>query len=166
MSAPLQPAQPGDARLLIDQILDDAVRRRASDVHLEPTADALEVRFRIDGLLESVQQHDPELGRSLVTRLMVMAQLLTYRLDVPQEGRATVHVPSSPTPLDLRLSIMPTVHGLRAAVRMPAELVQPHTLAELGLPKPVLDGLERFAREDAGMLIVTGPAGSGKTTTI
>jgi type II secretory ATPase GspE/PulE/Tfp pilus assembly ATPase PilB-like protein len=155
-----------DARLLIDQILDDAVRRQASDVHLEPTADGLEVRYRVDGLLETVSAHDATLGRSLVTRLMVMAQLLTYRLDVPQEGRATVQVASSPRPLDLRLSIMPTVHGLRAVVRMPAELVQPRTLAELGLPKGVLDGIERFARADSGMLIVTGPAGSGKTTTI
>jgi type II secretory ATPase GspE/PulE/Tfp pilus assembly ATPase PilB-like protein len=68
--------------------------------------------------------------------------------------------------MDLRLSIMPTTHGLRAAVRMPAELVQPRTLAELNLPAGVMRGLERFAAGDAGMLIVTGPAGSGKTTTI
>src|SRR5204863_417287 len=103
---------------------------------------------------------------SLVTRLMVMAHLLTYRLDVPQEGRATVVVASSPKPLDLRLSVMPTTHGLRAAVRMPAELIQPHRLSELSLPVSVLAGLQRFVSSDSGMLILTGPAGSGKTTTI
>ena len=155
-----------DARLLVDKLLDDAVRRRASDIHLEPTTDGLEVRLRVDGLLETVDNVDATVGRSMVTRLMVMAHLLTYRLDVPQEGRATVEVPSAPKPMDLRLSIMPTTHGLRAAVRMPAELVQPRTLNDLGLPRNVIAGLERFARADAGMLILTGPAGSGKTTTI
>ena len=155
-----------DARVLVDQLLDDAVRRRASDIHLEPTADGLEVRFRIDGMLETVATHDLLVGRSLVTRLMVMAHLLTYRLDVPQEGRASVVVASSAKALDLRLSVMPTTHGLRAAVRMPAELMQPHRLGELNLPAAVLAGLERFAASDSGMLILTGPAGSGKTTTI
>ena len=155
-----------DARLIVDQILDDAVKRRASDVHLEPTGEKLEVRYRIDGMLEVVGSHDVTVGRSLVTRLMVMAHLLTYRLDVPQEGRVSAVVPSSPRPVDLRLSIMPTMHGLRAVVRLPAELIQPHTLEELNLPESVLQGLHRFAASDAGMLILTGPAGAGKTTTI
>jgi general secretion pathway protein E len=155
-----------DAPLLVDQMIDAAVKRRASDIHLEPTADTLEIRFRVDGLLETVDRVEAPVGRSMVTRLMVIARLLTYRLDVPQEGRATVHPPSAPQPLDLRLSIMPTTHGLRAAIRMPAELVQPHQLSELSLPANVTQGLQRFARADAGMLILTGPAGSGKTTTI
>jgi type II secretory ATPase GspE/PulE/Tfp pilus assembly ATPase PilB-like protein len=112
---------------------------------------------------------------------MVMARLLTYRQDIPQEGRLTIALstePGRPAPdradmaplsdsqLDLRLAIMPTTHGLRAAVRLPAELIQPHTLAELHLPDSVLAGLKKFAASDAGMLILTGPAGSGKTTTI
>src|SRR5262245_7680942 len=99
-----------DARSLVDQILDEAVARRASDVHFEPTADSLEVRYRIDGLLETVHTHDTTVGRSLVTRLMVMAHLLTYRLDIPQEGRATIAIASGPQPIDLRISIMPTMH--------------------------------------------------------
>jgi type II secretory ATPase GspE/PulE/Tfp pilus assembly ATPase PilB-like protein len=155
-----------DARPLVDALLDDAVRRRASDIHIEPTADGYEVRVRIDGLLETVESCDAATGRTLVTRLMVMARLLTYRLDVPQEGRMSVTLPSAANPLQLRLSMMPTTHGLRAAVRMPAELIQPRTLAELNLPEGALNGLRRFAAGNAGMLIVTGPAGSGKTTTI
>jgi type II secretory ATPase GspE/PulE/Tfp pilus assembly ATPase PilB-like protein len=162
----MQNGRCSDARVLVDQLLDDAVRRRASDVHFEPTSDGLEIRFRIDGLLETMRTVDAEVGRSLVTRLMVMAHLLTYRLDVPQEGRATVALASAPQPLDLRLSIMPTTHGLRAAVRMPGELVQPHSLNELRQPASVIAGLERFAASDSGMLLLTGPAGSGKTTTI
>jgi general secretion pathway protein E len=85
---------------------------------------------------------------------------------VPQEGRVSVTVPASQRALDLRLSIMPTTHGLRGVVRLPAELVQPRGLSELSLPATVMRGLEKFAHTDAGMLIVTGPAGSGKTTTI
>jgi len=95
---------------------------------------------------------------------MVMAQLLTYRLDVPQEGR--MELPVEGQTLHLRVSVMPTTHGLRAAVRMPAELLQPKALDDLGLPEPTLAALRSFARSDSGMLIVTGPAGSGKTTTI
>jgi len=167
-SAPIsvKPTVSMDARLLVDQILDEAVRRRASDVHLEPTGDELEVRFRIDGLLETVQKHDATVGRSLVTRLMVMAHLLTYRLDIPQEGRLRVNVEPGTRTLELRLAIMPTTHGLRAAARLPAELVQPHTLSELSLPVQFMQGLERFATADSGMLLLAGPAGSGKTTTI
>ena len=155
-----------DARPLVDRLLDDAVRRAASDIHLEPTADGYEVRLRIDGLLETIAKHDAVAGRSIVARLMVMAHLLTYRLDIPQEGRLTANVSSSPTELNLRLAIMPTTHGLRAAVRLPAELVQPRTLEELNLPPSVMHGLKQFATGESGMLILTGPAGSGKTTTI
>ncbi len=153
-----------DARPLVDHLLSDAVRRRASDIHVEPTADGYDVRFRIDGLLETINRQDTVTGRSIVARLMVMAHLLTYRLDIPQEGRLTATVAS--TELDLRLAIMPTTHGLRAAVRLPAELVQPRTLGELHLPDSVMSGLKSFAASESGMLILTGPAGSGKTTTI
>ncbi|HEX8525092.1 MAG TPA: ATPase, T2SS/T4P/T4SS family [Tepidisphaeraceae bacterium] len=155
-----------DARAAMDELLDQAVVAGASDVHLEPAGDSLEARFRVDGLLSTVQKVPASAGRALVQRLMVMAQLLTYRLDIPQEGRATVVTKSSKTPMDLRVSVMPTTHGLRAAVRLPAELVAKRSLDELELPPSVTDGLKRFARTDTGMLILTGPAGSGKTTTI
>lgn len=160
-----EPARP-DARLLVEQMLDEALRRRASDIHLEPTANALEVRFRVDGLLEKISEHEPAAGRNMVTRLMVMAHLLTYRLDIPQEGSATIDAPTAGKTLEIRVAVIPVSHGLRAAVRMPADLLQPKSLHDLGLPKPVLQGLEQFAAADAGMLILTGPAGSGKTTTI
>jgi general secretion pathway protein E len=155
-----------DARPLVDDILRQAVARRASDVHFEPTADGLEVRYRVDGLLETVARHDATTGRSLVTRLMVMAQLLTYRLDIPQEGRASAQVAGVERALELRISVMPTTHGMRAAVRLPAELISPHKLDELRLPVSVMEALRRFAETDSGMLVLTGPAGSGKTTTI
>jgi type II secretory ATPase GspE/PulE/Tfp pilus assembly ATPase PilB-like protein len=100
----------------------------------------------------------------MVNRLMVMAELLTYRLDLPQEGSASVIFHDKP--VELRVAIMPTTHGLRCAVRLPAELLQPKTLADLGLPLAAIDGIKRFIAAPSGMLAVTGPAGAGKTTTL
>jgi general secretion pathway protein E len=97
---------------------------------------------------------------------MVMGQLLTYRLDVPQEGRVKIVVPSAKEAVEVRLAVIPTTHGLRAAVRMPAEMNLARRLTDLNLPPRAIDGLQSFAASDAGMLIVTGPAGSGKTTTL
>lgn len=159
------PRQTTDAREAVDNLLAQAVSKRASDVHLEPTAQGYEVRFRIDGLLEKVDQLDIPTGRSYVSRLMVASQLLTYRQDIPQEGRLTVRVPSLDNPLDLRLSVMPTTHSLRAVVRLPAELIQPRSLDQLSLPVRAMRGLSDYAAADSGMLLLCGPAGSGKTTT-
>lgn len=150
----------------VDTLIASAIARNASDLHLEPTADGYEARLRIDGLLETVCHFDSATGRSMVTRLMVMAHLLTYRLDLPQEGRARFQAADRENAIELRVAVIPTTHGLRAAVRMPAELIQPRRLEDLGLPAAAMNGLQRFAESDAGMLIVTGPAGSGKTTTI
>lgn len=149
---------------MVDMILVDAIGKRASDIHVEPAGDHYAVKFRIDGLLETAARFEPAAGQALVARLMVAAHLLTYRLDIPQEGRLTFTHEGNV--LELRLAVMPTTHGLRCAVRMPADQIQPTELASLGLPENVLQSLDRFSRADAGMLILTGPAGSGKTTTI
>lgn len=149
-----------------NRVLNDAAERHASDVHFEPTADGYEIRFRLDGLLSTYQQIDHETGRTVVSRLMVMANLLTYRVGVPQEGRFAVPLESISASPTLRLAVMPTTHGMRAVVRLPAELSQPRDLETLGLPASVLDHLKRFAETDQGMLLFTGPAGSGKTTSI
>jgi general secretion pathway protein E len=151
---------------LVEALLDEAVRRKASDVHVEPLAEGCEVRFRIDGFLQPAEKYSAEVGRLIVTRLMVLAKLLTYRAEMPQEGRATVTLPSAAEALELRVATVPTTHGVRAAVRLPAELIGPHNLDELGLPSPAMEGLRRFAAMDAGMLLVAGPAGSGKTSTL
>ncbi|MBC8109282.1 MAG: Flp pilus assembly complex ATPase component TadA [Anaerolineae bacterium] len=157
-----------DARQIVDDLIDRAIAGRASDIHVDPGADGFQIKFRVDGLLETVESHPPDLGRMMVTRLMVMAKLLTYRPGVPQEGRASVVSKSleKKSPIELRVSIMPTTHGPRAAVRLPAELLQPQSLEDLLLPAHVLTGLHRFAHADSGMLLVIGPAGAGKTTTI
>ena len=154
-----------DARPLVERLLLAAVQRRASDLHVEPVAGGYQVKFRIDGLLEPADTLSSESGQAVVNRLMVLAHLLTYRQNVPQEGRLSAAV-ADHGPLEMRLSVIPTRHGLRAVVRLPAELLQPRRLTNLALPPPVLAALEHFARQEAGLLAVTGPAGSGKTTTV
>lgn len=157
-----------DAPAYVDALLARALEAGASDLHLEPVPDAVEVRLRLDGLLQRLEALPEDLGKSAVLRLMVLAQLLTYRLDIPQEGR--IRISHAGRPIDLRLAIMPVAHGLRAVVRLPADLTQPRRLDDLGLPARILQSLHRFAAADAqdagGLLLVTGPAGSGKTTTI
>src|SRR4051794_16925336 len=158
-----------DARAYVDQLLDRALKAGASDAHFEPVAKGMEVRLRVDGLLETVEKLPEDIGRSAVLRLMVMGQLLTYRLDIPQEGR--IRLADEGQGVDLRLAIMPVAHGLRAVIRLPATGPpaigsEGAGLAALGLPEQSVEALQHFARSDGGLLLVTGPAGSGKTTTI
>jgi len=153
-----------DIPTFVQTTLASAVAERASDVHVEPQADECEIRFRIDGLLQPHAVLPLDTGAAMVTRLMVMAQLLTYRRDVPQEGRAAIALDASGT-INTRISIMPTTHGLRAAVRLPAELTQPRSLEALQLDPPAESLIERFISSDSGVLMIVGPAGAGKTTT-
>ncbi len=148
----------------VERLLASAIERRASDVHVEPGESDATVRFRLDGLLSDVAHVSPDDGRAIVNRLMVMAQLLTYRLDVPQEGRATIKANDGRS-VDLRIAIMPTAHGLRAAVRLPAELSGLQSIEDLSLDEGTLSLIDAFLRADSGALLVVGPAGSGKTTT-
>jgi general secretion pathway protein E len=177
-----EPSSSTDPPAYVDGMLGRAVRAGASDVHVEPISGGVEVRFRVDGVLEAVEKLPADVGRAVALRLMVMAQLLTYRLEIPQEGRIRWEMPDAAKrsagvalgrALDLRLAVMPVAHGVRAVVRLPAELTQPRGLDDLGLPARCVESLKGFSRGtgaggtgDAGMLLVTGPAGSGKTTTI
>lgn len=152
-----------DIRPQVDTLLARALERRVSDIHIDPVPDGFDIRFRIDGLLQSIDHVPPPTGQAIVNRLMVMARLLTYRRDIPQEGRIRF---SHPSPMDLRLSVIPTLHGLRAVIRMPADLIAPQRLDELNLSSASHQFLRQFCQADSGMLVIIGPAGSGKTTTI
>lgn len=159
-------SQASDTPLKVTALLELALAQNASDVHLEPVANGYEIRMRVDGMLQVIDQFDQPIGRSMVTRLMVLGQLLTYRQDLPQEGRINILLPSQKSEIDLRIAIMPTTQGLRAVVRMPAELVSPRGLDQLGLPQKVLSVLNQFIQGQQGLLLITGPSGCGKTTTI
>src|SRR5438309_979967 len=100
-------AGPERVSLLVDQVLGDAIRRSASDVHLEPTHRNVEIRFRLDGVLQPVASLSRELGPNLVARLKVLAELLTYRQDIPQEG--SIRQEQTRYGADMRVSTFPTV---------------------------------------------------------
>jgi type II secretory ATPase GspE/PulE/Tfp pilus assembly ATPase PilB-like protein len=151
-------------RQLVECVLAEAVQLCASDVHLEPMHRALEIKFRLDGVLQLVASLPRELAPNVVARLKVLAELLTYRLDIPQEGRlqdAAAHFG-----VDMRISTFPTVHGEKAAVRIFEAAGRILDLEHLGLTPDVFEALQRLLRERSGAILLTGPSGSGKTTTI
>ncbi len=147
---------------MVDDLLQRAIARRATDIHFEPTAEGLKVRFRVDGMLSDNDLFPPSLAENVVSRLMVMASLLTYRGDVPQEG--SFQVQSKNGVMDVRAAVFPTVRGQRVALRLLGSRAQVGELQELGLAEATQQELRRLIRRPHGLFLVTGPAGSGKTT--
>jgi general secretion pathway protein E len=147
---------------LVGLILDESRRALASDVHLQPTPDGLEMRWRIDGVLRLIGVLPVSLASSTVARLKVLSELLTYRNDVPQEGR----IRGATGEGEVRVSTFPTLHGEKAVIRLFAASGRFLRLDDLGLPVDVRDSLTRALLETSGAILLTGPSGSGKTTTI
>lgn len=149
---------------MVDLILTDAVAKSASDVHFEPTHRSLEVRYRLDGVLQPAAALGREIACNVVARLKVLAELLTYRLDIPQEGRLVDAIKSFG--VEMRISTFPTIHGEKAAVRIFDPAPRTLDLDQLGLAAPVLEALKAILKLRSGAILLTGPSGSGKTTTI
>jgi len=147
---------------LVDALLAASVAVGASDLHLLPTADGLQATWRIDGVLQPVGKISPELAANVIIRLKVLARLLTYRNNVPQEGRITAEGSS----VEVRISTFPTLFGEKIVARNLPRGAQPlANLAELGLPTEVQQSLRNALSQTSGALVIAGPAGSGKTTT-
>ncbi|HTI51037.1 MAG TPA: GspE/PulE family protein [Planctomycetaceae bacterium] len=149
---------------LVAAILAAAREGQATDVHLVPAAGTLEMHWRIDGVLQPVAQFPGELAPRIVSRLKVLARLLTYQTDTPQEGRLFGET-SEPAD-ETRLSTFPTLFGEKAVIRLFVGAGRYRRLDELGLPLEILAALRRLLDETSGVILLTGPAGSGKTTTI
>ncbi|MFG0305215.1 MAG: GspE/PulE family protein [Phycisphaerales bacterium JB040] len=148
----------------VNQVLDAAARAGASDVHLSPDENQLHLRFRIDGVLESQQGPDRSTHAALVQRLKVMAELDVTQTRRPQDGKFRFSHDSGP--VDVRLSLLPTIHGENVVMRLLRPGREIGTLAELGMPEDVRTRFERMVARPHGMVLVTGPTGSGKTTTL
>jgi type II secretory ATPase GspE/PulE/Tfp pilus assembly ATPase PilB-like protein len=159
--AALDPARASYAAEFVEQLLAAARSAGASDVHLQPTGEALEVRLRLDGVLQTLGRFSPGEASSVVARLKVLAELLTYRTDTPQEGRIRVEGAE----VEMRVSTFPTLHGERAVVRLFAAPGTFLFLEDLGLPAEISSALKRLTGETSGAIVLAGPAGSGKTTT-
>jgi general secretion pathway protein E len=158
----LDPADPQYASRVVDRLLAAGRAAGASDLHLQATAEGLEAKLRVDGVLQAVASVPKALAANVVARLKVLAELLTYKTDVPQEGRIRL----GDGDVEMRLSTFPTLHGERAVVRLFARAGQYEQLSDLGLPGETLAALEELLAETAGAILVSGPAGSGKTTTV
>ena len=160
----LNPQQGEYATRFVELILAEGRRRAASDLHLQPTPDGLSVRFRVDGVLAPVGTFPPGVAANVVSRLKVLAELLTYRSDVPQEGRIRGVGMSDDS--EVRVSTFPTLHGERAVVRLFSGKSMFRHLDDLHLPEEILATLKQLLAETSGAILITGPAGSGKTTTL
>ncbi len=157
----LDASDAGYATRFVELLLAAARAAKASDVHLQPVPDGLDVRWRLDGVLQQVGIFSRGETADVVARLKVLAELLTYRTEVPQEGR----IRDRPGEIEMRVSTFPTLHGERAVVRLFAAQQSFQHLPELGLPSEIRQTLEQALCETSGALIISGAAGSGKTTT-
>ncbi len=149
---------------LVNLMIAEAIDQRASDIHVEPSRDRIMVRFRIDGVLHEVMKPPKHLQMAIVSRIKVLADLdIAVRL-LPQDGRLTVHLPDRE--VDLRVSTLPTSHGEKVVMRLFDKSAFNRQVSSLGLDGIALDAFARVIRQPYGMVLISGPTGSGKTTTL
>src|SRR4051812_20522855 len=155
---------------LVDSTIFTAIQRRASDIHIETGDDAVHVKYRIDGVLQpAMRPIAKQFHSSIISRVKVMAELDIAEKRVPQDGRFKVRMPGKA--IDFRVSIMPSVHGEDAVIRILdkesiSEQFRELRLDILGFPEAELKRFRKYIAEPYGMVLVTGPTGSGKTTTL
>jgi type IV pilus assembly protein PilB len=151
---------------LVNSILFQAAEDGASDIHFEPQEDALIVRFRVDGVLHEVQRIPKRMNAGVTTRLKVLAKLDIAERRKPQDGRISLGAAAAGRMLDVRVATLPTVEGESVVMRLLDKSKRPPTLTELGLSDEMRARLEVVVRRPTGALLVTGPTGSGKSTTL
>ncbi|RMO89002.1 proteinral secretion pathway protein GspE [Pseudomonas syringae pv. philadelphi] len=149
---------------MIDALLTQAARDEASDIHIEPYESHSVVRYRVDGALRDVVSPRKALHGSLVSRIKIMAQLDIAEKRLPQDGRIALRVAGRP--IDIRVSTVPTGHGERVVMRLLDKKAGRLRLETLGMDAQVLARLDGLIRQPHGIVLVTGPTGSGKTTSL
>jgi len=149
---------------LLQSVFEDAIQVNASDVHIEPQEGRLQIRFRIDGALNPQTEADPKIAPALALRLKLMAGLDISEKRLPQDGRLNVIVRDQK--IDVRMSTMPTQYGESVVLRLLNRKATLQTLDRLGMPVEMLSRFRELLQRTAGMILVTGPTGSGKTTTL
>ncbi|MCH8686347.1 type II secretion system ATPase GspE [Pedomonas mirosovicensis] len=149
---------------LINSLIAEAARKRASDIHVEPFETQLSVRLRLDGVLQEVISLPARLSPLIVSRIKVMARLDIAEKRVPQDGRISLTLGGRA--LDVRVSTLPSRHGERVVMRLLDKEQAHFSLESLGMPEATLVGFRRALLEPHGIVLVTGPTGSGKTTSL
>jgi MSHA biogenesis protein MshE len=149
---------------LLQSMFHDAMQARASDIHIEPGEDKLRIRLRVDGVLQEQVIEGRRVASALVTRLKLMCGLDIAEKRLPQDGRFSVRVRDAG--VDVRLATMPTTHGESVVMRLLSQATALLSLDKLGMPAATEARFRRLVERSAGMVLVTGPTGSGKTTTL
>ena len=149
---------------LVNQMIARAVETHASDVHLEPFPDRLRVRYRYDGVLHEIEAPPARLQAAVISRVKIMARLDIAERRLPQDGRIKLTVRGHE--IDFRVSTMPALYGEKVVLRVLDRTAVDFDYQKLGLPQDIRAGLERAFELPNGMVLVTGPTGSGKTTTL
>jgi len=162
-----------NADVVVRRLLTMAIERRASDVHIEMLSNRLHIRFRVDGVLESLnigdlQQACNESPREIVSRVKILASLDIAERRRPQDGSFRVRLErgGSQTSIDFRVSVIPSVYGESVVLRVLDRSRLPGSISELGFPAEAADRLQQLLQRPSGILLVTGPTGSGKSTTL
>ncbi len=149
---------------LINALFTQALREGASDIHVEPFETRSVVRLRVDGTLRDLIEPARALHAAIVSRIKIMSQLDIAEKRLPQDGRITLRIAGKP--VDVRVSTIPTVHGERVVLRLLDKQAGRLDLTRLGMDEATLAHMDRLIREPHGIVLVTGPTGSGKTTTL
>ncbi len=157
-------AQEATVVKLVNLILRQAVQERASDVHVEPFERGMQVRYRIDGILHQVPSPPQRLQAAIISRLKIMADLDIAERRKPQDGRIKTRI--SGREVDIRVSTVPTLYGESVVLRLLDRSAMDYTLADIGMLPETHDRVQQLIRLPHGMILATGPTGSGKTTTL
>lgn len=149
---------------LVNQLLVDAIKKKASDIHVEPYEASFRIRFRIDGALYEVMRPPNQVKNAVIARFKIMAKMDIAEKRLPQDGRIKIRTPLGE--MDFRVSSMPTVFGEKIVLRLLNKSGLQTDLLKLGFEKAALESFTKSIHESYGMVLVTGPTGSGKTTTL
>ncbi|MDR7484301.1 MAG: type II secretion system ATPase GspE [Armatimonadota bacterium] len=149
---------------LVNLIIDEAIKQNASDIHVEPHRNGMWIRYRVDGVLRDVMNPPKHLKAALVSRMKIMAEMDIAERRRPQDGR--IHLTADGRTIDLRVSTLPTMFGEKVVLRILDQSSALLGLSRLGFPSGVLQQWEAATSTPHGMVLVTGPTGSGKTTTL
>ena len=149
---------------LLDALLGDAVRAGASDIHVEPQRDGVRIRYRVDGLLRDMMTVPRRAGPSMTSRLKIISGLDIAERRVPQDGRTRISVDGKT--VDARVSTLPAIHGEKVVIRLLTTTEHVPELESLGLLESQMESLRRALQVSQGLILITGPTGSGKTNTL
>jgi len=149
---------------LLDNIIHTAVDLKASDIHLEPREEFVRLRYRVDGLLQEAKPLHKSKQASLISRIKILVNLDIAESRLPQDGRTNLKI--GKTQIDLRVSTVPTLHGEKVVLRLLNRSHALLTLEELGMQKEELAIYKPMIAKRSGIILITGPTGSGKTTTL